>query len=71
MLISSASGPESGVSIEIQVHSLVEVFEARHSIAAALDDFDLIVEPLHESTGPAADEIIGDLLEARLGGPRR
>lgn len=55
-----------GVSIEIQIHSLVEVFEARHSIAAALDDFDLIVEPLHEPTGPAADEIIGDLLEARL-----
>nr|WP_300970460.1 hypothetical protein [Thiocapsa sp.] len=65
-LVLSTNGSELGVSIEIQVHPLVEVFEARHSIAAALDDFELIVEPFHKATGPAADEIIRDLLEAGL-----
>ena len=42
------------------------MLEARQSIAAALDDFELIVEPFHKATGPAADEIIRDLLEAGL-----
>lgn len=49
-----------------KVHVLVEVFEARHSIAAALAGFELIVEPFGKATVPAANEIIHDFLEAGL-----
>nr|WP_240905811.1 hypothetical protein [Thiorhodococcus mannitoliphagus] len=61
-----AINSELSVSIKIQVHPLVEVIDVRHSIAAAFDDLELIVETLNETTGVTIEKIISDFFEMRV-----
>jgi hypothetical protein len=47
---------------------LKETCGAEDSIAAPLEDLDLVIEPLDKATALAVEEVIGDLVEAFVQG---
>jgi hypothetical protein len=61
-------GWEEAVAAEVELKTLEEAPRMEDSIAAALDDLDLVIEPLDEATAGALQEGVRDLIEARLQG---